>query len=62
MSPKNFTSHERRCTKNESDGATHNRGSMDLLIRYLDRITPDNEMADALEKVDKRKTIRIGAD
>jgi len=42
---------------------TRNEGSMDLLMQYLDRITPDNELADALEKVvEKRKTIRIGAD
>jgi len=36
---------------------------MDLLMQYLDRITPDDGLADALEKVvEKRKTIRIGAD
>jgi len=63
MNRKNFTSHKRRHTQNESDTTTRNEGSMDLLMQYLDRITPDNELADAAEKaVEKRKTIRIGAD
>ena len=32
-------------------------------MQYLDRITPDDELADALEKVvEERKAIRIGAD
>ena len=63
MNRKNFTSHKRRHTQNESDTTTRNEASMDLLMQYLDRITPDNELADAAEKVvEKRKTIRIGAD
>ena len=63
MNRKNFTSHKKTHTKNESDTTTRNEGSMDLLMQYLDRITPDSELADALEKaIEKRKTIRIGAD